>query len=471
MTLRARLTLWYTTVLTGVLVIFGIVVYLMLSASLTRQVEDTLQSTADDIIRASQVSIGGIPLSSIQLQLDLTANVFVQIFDNDRILLRQTMNFAEVGHSFDDTALETEVPIFTSRDFGDARIRVLTVPVYDQVNNNVLGYIQLAESLATVDQARELLLFILIGGALIAVGAAAIVGWITAGAALRPIGDLTESALQITRADDLSQRIPHAGHPNDEVGQLIATFNETLERLENLFETQRRFMADVSHELRTPLTAIRGNVDLIRRMGESDTISLDAISAEVDRMTRMVRDLLLLVQAETGKLPLARELVELDTLMLEVFQQAKVLVMNGVEVKIGKEDQAQVIGDRDRLKQVMLNLVANAIEHTSEGGTITFGLSCADGQAKFTVSDTGTGIPADELPYIFERFYRVDPARKRRDQGGAGLGLSIAYWITRSHDGRIEVSSEEGKGTTFSVWLPLTDGACKDEGQTALTSP
>ncbi len=235
----------------------------MLSASLTRQVEDTLQSTADDILRASQVSIGGIPLSSIQLQLDLTANVFVQIFDNDRILLHQTMNFAEVGHSFDDTALETEVPIFTSRDFGEARIRVLTVPVYDQVNNNVLGYIQLAESLATVDQARELLLFILIGGGLIAVGAAAIVGWITAGAALRPIGDLTETALQITRADDLSQRIPHAGHPNDEVGQLIATFNETLERLENLFETQRRFMADVSHELRTPLTSIKAYTETL----------------------------------------------------------------------------------------------------------------------------------------------------------------------------------------------------------------
>jgi signal transduction histidine kinase len=431
----------------------------MLSASLTRQVEDTLQSTADDILRAIQV--GGIPLLSIQLEYDLTANVFVQVFDSERALLLQTMNFPEVGHSFDEEAFDTEVPIFTSMDFGEARIRVLTVPVYDQ-EDTIAGYLQLAESLVTVDQARELLLFILIGGALIAVGVAAIVGWITAGTALRPIGDLTESALQITRADDLSQRIPHHGPPMDEVGQLILAFNETLERLENLFETQRRFMADVSHELRTPLTAIRGNVDLIRRMGEPDSISLDAIAAEVDRMTRMVKDLLLLVQAESGNLPLAQDLVELDTLMLEVFQQAKVLAADGVGVKIGYEDQARVIGDRDRLKQVMLNLAANAIEHTSkDGGSITFSLSCVDDFSRFTVSDTGSGIPEDELPHIFERFYRVDPARKRRDSGGAGLGLSIAYWITRSHNGRIEVNSEIDKGTTFSVWLPLADDTCK----------
>jgi signal transduction histidine kinase len=438
----------------------------MLSASLIRQVEETLQSTADDMLRASQLSIGGIPISQIQLELDLTANVFVQVFDSERALVNQTMNFPEVDHSFDDEALNTDVPVFTSKDFGEARIRVLTVPVFNE-EDVIVGYLQLAESLVTVDQARELLLFILIGGALIATGVAAIFGWITAGAALRPIGDLTESALQITRADDLSSRIPQHGPPSDEVGQLILAFNETLERLENLFETQRRFMADVSHELRTPLTTIRGNVDLIRRMGEADTISLDAIAAEVDRMTRMVRDLMLLVQAETGKLPLGQDLVELDTLMLEVFQQVKVLAAEGVEVRISDEDQARVVGDRDKLKQVFLNLAANAIEHTTDGGSITFGLSCTSEFSKFTVSDTGAGIPESELPHIFERFYRVDPSRKRRDNGGAGLGLSIAYWITRSHNGRIEVESEQGVGTTFIVWLPLADGACKDGNNSA----
>jgi len=148
--------------------------------------------------------------------------------------------------------------------------------------------------------------------------------------------------------------------------------------------------------------------------------------------------------------------------LLEVFHQAKVLSNEKVGIHIGREDQARVIGDRDRLKQVLLNLVVNALEHTPKGGDITLALSCVGDHARLTVTDTGTGIPKEELPHIFERFYRTDPSRKRKDYGGAGLGLSIAYWIVRSHQGRIEVGSEVGKGTTFSVWLPLLEGACID---------
>lgn len=177
-------------------------------------------------------------------------------------------------------------------------------------------------------------------------------------------------------------------------------------------------------------------------------------------MTRMVSDLLLLAQAETGQLPMAVEEVELDTLLLEVFKHAKVLANGNVRVEIGQEDQVLVQGDRDRLQQVILNLVANALAYTPDGGTVTLSLTCVEGWARMTVTDTGPGIPREELPNIFERFYRLDPARKRNDTGGAGLGLSIAYWITRSHNGRIEVASEEGKGTTFSVWLPRVDGDC-----------
>ncbi|MCH7588185.1 MAG: HAMP domain-containing protein [Chloroflexi bacterium] len=458
MTLRSRLTIWYTGVLIVVLFIFGIVVYLVLSASLTRQVEDTLQRTGDDILRASQFRIGGIPLSAIQLELDLTANVFVQVYNYEKTLLQQTMNFPETGHPFDSEALNTTVPIFSTIVLNESRLRVLTLPVLNEANGEVVGYLQLAESMATVDGARELLVFILLGGGLIAIGVAAFVGWISAGSALRPIGQVTKSALQITQADDLSRRVKHTGPQYDEVGQMVTAFNDTLERLENLFQTQRRFLQDVSHELRTPLTAIRGNIDLIRRMGKADKISLDAVTGEVDRMTRMVNDLLLLVQAETGKLPLAQDIVELDTLMLEVFQQAKILSNGQVKVSIGQEDQVRVIGDRDRLKQVMLNLVANALEHTDQNGTVTLSLARIEDHARFTVSDTGEGIAKNELAHIFERFYRVDPARRRKDRGGAGLGLSIAYWITRSHRGRLEVASQPGMGSTFSVWLPLIDG-------------
>lgn len=179
-------------------------------------------------------------------------------------------------------------------------------------------------------------------------------------------------------------------------------------------------------------------------------------------MTRMVRDLLLLAQAETGRLPLANEVVELDTLLLDVFQQAKILAPEGVHVGIGAEDQARVIGDRDRLKQVLLNLVANALDHTPPGGSVVMSLACLGEQARVEVQDTGVGIAEEELPHIFERFYRADRSRKRRDGGGAGLGLSIAYWIARSHQGDLKVQSEPGVGTTFSLWLPLLEGSCEN---------
>ena len=463
MTLRARLTLWYTSVLTGVLIVFGTTVYILLSASLYRQVEDTLQRTADDILRASQFQIAGIPVSALQLELDLTANIFVQVYDGEGNLLQQTMNFALEESPFDETTLGADVPQFSSVVIDGTRFRVLTVPVIRGENDEVAAFLQLAESLQAIDQTRELLIFILVGGGVVVIIIAAMVGWMTASTALRPIEELTDSALQITRTDDLSRRIPISGSQKDEVGKLILAFNETLERLENLFETQRRFLADVSHELRTPLTAIRGNVDLIRRMGEADPISLDAISSEVDRMTRMVRDLLILVQAETGKLPLAQDIVEMDTLLLEVFQQAKVLANGRFEIRLGQEDQARVRGDRDRLKQVLLNLISNALDHTPSGGMIILGLSCIEDFARVTVTDSGPGIPKKDLPHIFERFYRVESSRKRKDSGGAGLGLSIAYWITKSHNGRIEVASEVGKGTTFSIWLPMISGTCENE--------
>jgi signal transduction histidine kinase len=234
-----------------------------------------------------------------------------------------------------------------------------------------------------------------------------------------------------------------------------------MERLENLFEAQRRFLADISHELRTPLTAIRGNVDLMRRMGKVDEESLQAITSEGERMTRMVQDLLLLARAETGNLPLAQEVVELDTLLLEAFQQAKMMAGDRLEVRLGKEDQVRVLGDRDRLKQVVLNLVANAMEHTPKDGTVTLGVSADGNWARLSVSDTGPGIPEEQQALIFDRFYRGDPSRKRSKEGGAGLGLSIADWITRRHNGRIELSSEVGRGTTFYVYLPQL----REEGQ------
>jgi heavy metal sensor kinase len=456
MTLRVRLTLWYSAQLAVVLFLFGVAAYLFLSYSLTRQAQQQLLSTADDISNAAIRTVRGVEFN--QLAFETTANVHVQLWDLNGELQGPIDPALDVP--FDVTAFGQGQATFSRVDISSMEFQVLTYPLFLAPENELVGHLQLASPYDPINQALESLLLFLISGGVLAVGIAAVVGWTLTGMALRPLERVTQTAIQITRADDLSRRIPQRGPPRGEVDQLVEAFNETLERLENLFETQRRFLADVSHELRTPLTTIRGNVDLLKRIKIVDEESMEAISSEVDRMTRMVQDLLLLAQAETGKLPLAQDVIELDTLMLEVFKQAKVLSQNGIEVKLGREDQVRIRGDRDRVKQVLLNLVANALDHTPSGGAITLGLACVEDWARLTVTDTGTGIPQEELPNLFERFYRIDPSRKRSAFGGTGLGLSIAYWITRSHQGRIEVASEIDQGTTFSVWLPRLEEDC-----------
>jgi signal transduction histidine kinase len=202
---------------------------------------------------------------------------------------------------------------------------------------------------------------------------------------------------------------------------------------------------------------IKGNVSLVRKYGV-DEESLSGIENEVDRLNRMVGNLLLLAQAEAGVVPFDMATIELDTILLEVFQQMRVLAGERCRIELLDIDQIQVYGDRDRLKQVFLNLVGNAIQYTPTGGKVVLSMQREDGNARITVSDTGPGIPAEDLPHIFERFYRGEKSRTRAKSTGFGLGLSIAYWIVRNHQGRIEVDSKEGAGTTFTVWLPIKEG-------------
>jgi signal transduction histidine kinase len=295
-------------------------------------------------------------------------------------------------------------------------------------------------------------------------------GALLARRALNPIHAITQTAVQITRADDLGRRIPHLGPP-DEVGQLVGAFNEMLERLERIFRAQRRFVADVSHELRTPLTTIRGNVDLLRRMGSNDPASLNAIQNETDRMIRLVGDLLLLANADAGHLPMARQTVAIDALVAEIAHQTRVLAGQRLQIALDcplpkGEAPLMVLGDSDRLKQLLLNLTDNAIKNTPVGGKVSLCLARMGAWVRLTVADTGAGIAPTDLPHIFERFYRAEKSRARRPNaneaspgGGVGLGLSISRWIAEAHGGHIEVQSEQGKGSAFHVWLPLADEA------------
>ncbi len=466
MSLRARLAVLYISIVGGILLIFGVAVYGAVSFILVSQIDSLLQRTIEDVWQNIYVDVSGDLKLEQTTTLELSPGIFFQIWSRDRNLIYS--NIPLLNRPIDPLGLQSSEPVlqdsFLNTQTSSIHLRVLTVPLVIGGGDRLLGTLQAGTSLAVVDATQQSLLVILFVGVVVSMSVAGFAGWYSTRRALAPLEDVTDVALQITRADDLSRRIPYSGPPDDEVGQLIHAFNQTLSRLENLFNTQRRFLTDVGHELRTPLTVIRGNIDLMMRMNCTDEESMKSIEAEVDRLTRMVGDLLLLAQAESGKLPLSIAIVEMDTLLLEVMQQIQILAKNRLKLRLGDIDQVLVCGDHDRLKQVLVNLVSNAINYTPAGGEVVVSLGKEGNRARLTVSDNGPGIPEEDLPYIFERFYRGEKSRTRQREGkGFGLGLSIAYWIVRNHGGQIEVDSLVGEGTSFYVWLPLAQGECQDE--------
>ena len=453
MSLRLRLTILYSALTGGILLIFGVLLYTLVNVLLVSQIDTTLDQTAHDLLTGWRVGPAGELSQETLPKLNLTSFVYYQIWDNNGRLHSSSPGLGQISQPFDPIGYQLKRSIYRNAIIEKVHLRVLNIPL--EAGGRPIGTLQVAASMTMVDTTRQSLIQMIIIIALAAILFAAALSWFFIGQALSPLVYITESALRIAGADDLSQRLPQRGPENDEMGRLVTAFNDTLGRLEQLFTSQQRFLADVSHELRTPLTVIKGNVDLMRRMKQVDEESLDNIEDEADRLTRMVGDLLLEAQAESGKLPLHFAPVEMDTLLLEVFKQMRILARERVQIKLPEIDQIQINGDRDRLKQVLINLISNAIKYTPQGGEVYLSLGKVGDNARLIVRDTGLGIPAEDLPHIFERFYRAEKSRTRSKVGGFGLGLSIAYWIVNRHGGQIEVDSAEGKGTTFCIYLPL----------------
>ncbi|MGI8824479.1 MAG: sensor histidine kinase [Chloroflexota bacterium] len=289
-------------------------------------------------------------------------------------------------------------------------------------------------------------------GVLVALAA----GWWIARAALRPINRISRTVEAIGGSRDLTRRVNFVGPP-DEVGRLARTFDLMMQRLQRSFDAQRRFIADASHELRTPLTAIRGNAELMTiAPPEERNICLISIRREAERMSRLVNDLLLLAEAEAEQQPLQKSLVDLRDVVEEGYRAAVVLADGKVSVRVDGDRHLHALADLDRLRQLLLNLVDNAVKFTQEGGAVTISLIEEEDAACIYVSDTGPGIPADQQDAIFERFFRVDESRSAR---GSGLGLAISRWIVEAHGGSLSVRSELGRGSTFSVRIPLPKGS------------
>jgi two-component system OmpR family sensor kinase len=349
--------------------------------------------------------------------------------------------------------LSSEAPDYVYAVPVDSIVRpvriVETAKSYDSVQDTL-------ETFATVLAVGGLLAFLLsVGGA-----------YLLARTALSPVEAVVSSAREMT-VGDLSKRLPVA-HPKDEIGRLTTTINGLLARLEAAFarreealSRQRRFAADASHELRTPLTSISGYAQMLEEWGLRDPQTAQeavaAIRRESERMEGLVEGLLALTRGDEGA-PLEIEHHDLAAVAEEAAQTAPTAA--GEKITVGylpAEQPVEVPFDRSRIRQVVSILLDNAIKYTPEGGKVTVTVRETNGWAELEVSDTGIGIPEDQLPLIFERFYRADKARA---SSGAGLGLAIARQVAEAHGGRIEVESTPGEGSTFRLLLPknLPDG-------------
>ena len=327
------------------------------------------------------------------------------------------------------------------------------------------------QSVEPLEDQMDLLFYVLwafVPAMLILAGAG---GWFLARKSLMPVMAMAECAQRIS-AESLDQRLPIT-NPHDEFGRLAAAFNELLARLSSSFARQRQFMADASHELRTPLSVIRTASAVLlereERSNEEYREALSIVEEQSRRLTRVVENMFTLARSDAGNPELHVTKFYLDELLLEIARAAAVLAApKGLRLEVGRLPEAQFQGDEGLLRQMIWNLVENAIKYTPQGGGVRIGLEPADGQYVITVSDSGSGIPAEAQPHIFERFYRADPARSRvsgGDDGGAGLGLPIARCIAEAHRGHLTLRKSDQSGSTFAVALPA------DEGPNRITDP
>jgi len=318
------------------------------------------------------------------------------------------------------------------------------------------GYALAWASLEQLDESTRFLRLMVIGVVVGGTAVAAAGSFAVTGRALRPVAIMTQTARAIAVSRGFARRLEEPER-SDELGRLARTFNEMLGSLEEAYRLQQRFVADAAHELRAPLTAILGNLDLLSRTqempAEERAEALAYADAEARRLSRIVGELLTLARADAGQ-GLERRPVELDRVLLDALSEVRPLA-EGRQLRLERFEPALVKGSADWLKQLVVNLLDNALKYTPRHSLITVELSCSADEATLAVRDAGIGISAEDLPHVFERFYRADPARSR-DPGGTGLGLAIVKWLVDQHEGDISIDSAVGSGTAVTVRLPLS---------------
>ncbi len=460
--IRVRLTLWYGSALALILVIFSTVLYTVTARGLRDQVDQSLEETASAAVRSLEER-GFLPLideDQLMSQFPELARIdkFFQIFSSSGTITIRSPNIKQHEVPLSRTALDmafTGRSLFESAKYpNEPPLRLISVPIV--YRGTLLYIVQVGTSMDSVEQTLRRLLLVLLITMPVALMVSLAGGWFLAGRALRPVDAITVAAQRIA-GGDLTQRLT-VPPSSDEIGRLAATFNDMIARLDTSFRQIRQFSSDASHELRTPLTVMKGEAELaLRRPRPTEDYQAVLVSnlEEIDRMSRIVDELLFLSRADMGEIKMEHEPIQLELLVEDIQRQASLLGQeHDIHVMLGTATPATVLGDEWRLRELLLNLVDNAVKYSRPGGTVEIRLQTDGPLVNVSVIDEGIGIPPDAHKQIFDRFYRTDEARAHTKKG-TGLGLSICAWIAEAHHGRIEVQSEPGKGATFTLVLPL----------------
>jgi len=460
--IRVRLTLWYGSALALILVLFAVALYLVMSRALREQVDASLEEAAAVAIRTLGEHRFGPFLIFEDLSQDFPEiallDKFFQIFGPAGQVTIQSANIQSREIPLSQTSFRASLDgksTFESVQFEKGvPLRLLSVPIRHR--DQLVNILRVGTSLQPTERMLHRLLVGLYIASPVALLVSLVGGWFLAGRALRPVHAITQAAQRIA-AGDWTQRI-RTPHSNDEIGQLASTFNDMIGRLEVSFRQIRQFSADASHELRTPLTITKGETELALRrprQAEDYRVVLESNLEEIDRMSRIVDELLFLSRADLGEIKLKMFPVQLDDLVREIQQQALVLGKErNIYTVLEAVEPVVVQGDDLRLRELLLNLVDNAVKYSQEGQTVELSLMVAGDKGKLVVRDHGIGIAPGDQGRIFDRFYRTDEARAHAAKG-TGLGLAICRWIVEVHHGTIEVQSAVHGGSCFTVFLPL----------------
>jgi two-component system OmpR family sensor kinase len=472
LSLRYKLALYYLIILSIVLLLCGVAVYVYTSRSLVLTIDESLdhqvKKLEKDVRLSTRDYLSDEPDTDTESELEREGEIvkmtpqLMQVINSSGIITSDSyahpsdeipVNLPELQRLPPDSTYHQTIRLPSGELL---RLATRRSKGYDGAD----FYVRLGQSLAALERARARLLLILGISIPVALLLSSFGGLVLANQALSPVDRITKAAEEIG-AGDLSKRVPTPSKM-DEIGRLAATFNQMISRLQAAFERQKQFTSDASHELRTPLAVLRGDIEIAlrrERTAEEYQRTLASNLEEIIRLSRLVEDLLMLARADAGRVELRCEELNLNELCHKMTEYISPLAEQREQTLHydAPPNPVRVNADVQRIKQLLLNLLDNAIKYTEPRGTITLKVTTEENDAVMSVSDTGRGIPAEDLPHVFDRFFRRSAKTSDRSAPGSGLGLSIVKWIVEAHGGKIEVQSQLGTGTTFTVRLPLIE--------------